>query len=108
VETWADEYGANLLYRASLFGVRTDGNRAGHQVLIPDVPKSIRALDQLIRGMSETDQETLFVWYALPVHPDTGNPLTKQEIATLLGITSATFRKRLWRAKKNIKNKLNF
>jgi hypothetical protein len=77
LETWSDEYGANILYRASLFGVRTDGKKAGHAVLVPDVPPKVRALDRLIRGMSEKDQEALFCWYALPVHPDTGNPCTE-------------------------------
>jgi len=104
---WADLLGENILHRAGILSGRVQEGTYGHKVLCPDSPPSVRKTNRAVQRLSAVERDALILWYCLPVRHEDGKPHTKQELAGFLRVSKETFKKRLYRARRNFRKMLD-
>lgn len=100
---YADEYGENVLYRAALFGGRSDtGPDSGHKIICPEMPRSLREVHIAIRRLPVRHRSVIEAWYSAPVKSD-GNLYEARDIARLFGISCFELNRFLREARQMLK-----
>ena len=93
------EYGDSILYRFSLYAVRTDGGRPGAKVLCADQPQKLQKIRLTVKSLPILERDVLTAYYCAPLKED-GNPYEIKELSALLGINLTTFKRALSRGRR--------
>ena len=96
----ADEYGDSILYRISQYG-HLDPAPGGHKVLCPDMPRRLREIERLVRGLPNFERKCVTIKFCAPLKED-GNPYTNRDLARMLKTSKYNFEKSVRKAKKRL------